>query len=86
MGRISVSIDDKLEKKLRRQANQEDINISDLVGRGVKYYLNEHSLEVRVAELEQRVDGTEQRIDEIKDEQNRSVVDSIFGRSRSPPP
>jgi len=88
MGQLSVVIDDDLEEELRLRADQEDINISDVVSRGVKYYLNEHSLEVRVAELEQRVDGTEQRIDEVEEKQNRGVVDKVsgaFGRDRSPP-
>jgi metal-responsive CopG/Arc/MetJ family transcriptional regulator len=95
MGRISVSIDDDLEEELRRQADQEDINISDLVGRGVEYYLNEHSLEARMAELEQRVgateegvSGLEQRVDEVEEQQNRGITDKVseaFGRDRSPP-
>jgi len=79
-----VVIDDDLEEELRRQADQEDINISDLVGRGIEYYLDENSLEARVAELEQRVGGNEQRIGEIEEEQNRGVVDKLT-RDRSPP-
>lgn len=81
MGRVSVSIDDELEEKLRRQADQEDINISDLVGRGVKYYLDQHSLEARMSEAERR-------LDEIEEEQSRGITDKVsaaFGRDRSPP-
>lgn len=79
--RVTASLDDELKEQLERQAEREGISKSELVSRGVEYYLDENSLEARVTDLEQRVDG-------IEEEQNRGVVDRVsdaFGRDRAPP-
>ena len=79
--RVTASLDDDLKERLERQAEREGISKSELVSRGVEYYLNENSLESRVSTLEERVD-------EIEEEQNRGVVDKVsaaFGRDRSSP-
>jgi len=79
--RVTASLDDDLAEELERQAEREGITKSELVSRGVEYYLGENSLEARMAELEQRVD-------DIEEEQNRGVFDKLrnpINRDRSPP-
>jgi predicted transcriptional regulator len=86
--RVTASLDDDLAEKLERQAEREGITKSELVSRGVEYYLNENSLEARVSDLEQRFDETERRVDDIEEEQNRGVLDKVpnpISRDRSPP-
>jgi len=79
MGRITASIDDGLKSRLEEQAEREGISKSELVGRGVEYYLKENSLEARVSDLEEKVEEVEKR-------QDRGIISSVsetFGRDRS---
>lgn len=79
--RVTASLDDDLKRRLEQQAEKEGISKSELVSRGVQYYLNQNSLEARLSELERRVD-------EVEQQQNQGLADrvsSVFGRDRSPP-
>jgi metal-responsive CopG/Arc/MetJ family transcriptional regulator len=79
--RVTASLDDELKEQLEQHAEREGISKSELVSRGVEYYLEQNSLDARLSELEQRVD-------EIEEEQSRGVVDRVsgaFSRDRSSP-
>ena len=86
--RLSIAIDEGLKERIDEAADQEGVSTSELIRRSAKQYLDRGSLESRLSELEQRVDGTKQRVNNIEEEQNRGVLDKVsgaFGRDRSPP-